>query len=231
MNSGITVEYSAASSQTINAVNYYNLICSGGGARTLSSSGTIGISGTFTPGGGSYSITGSTIDYNGTSSQTIAAFNYNNITISGARTSNSVTLQSGGTIGIAGTFSPNATFTSGGYIITNNQIEFNGSGSQTIPAFNYYYLVSSNSGARTLASSGTIGIASSFTPGSNSYTITNSTIEYNGSGSQTIVAFDYNNLQVAILAQELCPVLVQSELQEHLLQEIIHIRCWKYYQF
>ena len=194
LNSGITVEYSAASSQTINAVNYYNLICSGGGARTLSSSGTIGISGTFTPGGGSYSITGSTIDYNGTSSQTIAAFNYNNITISGARTSNSVTLQSGGTIGIAGTFSPNATFTSGGYIITNNQIEFNGSGSQTIPAFNYYYLVSSNSGARTLASSGTIGIASSFTPGSNSYTITNSTIEYNGSGSQTIVAFDYNNL-------------------------------------
>lgn len=167
------------------------------GARTLASSGTIGIAGTFTPGPSSYTITGSTMDFNGTGSQTIPVFNYNNLTLSGAHTTNSVTLASSGTVGVAGTFSPTATFTSGAYVITGSTVDFNSSGSQTIPAFDYNNLTSSSSGARVLASSGTIGIASTYTPGSNSYTVTGSTMNFNGSSAQTVNAsFTYNHLQV-----------------------------------
>ena len=79
------------------------------GARTvnvaLANSGTIGVAGTFTNSstytGSSLVTTGSTINYNGTGAQTIIAFNYNNLSISGARTSNSVTLASSGNVAIA----------------------------------------------------------------------------------------------------------------------------------
>lgn len=53
------------------------------------------------------------------------------------------------------------------------------------------------SGARILASSGTIGVAGTFTPGSSAYTVTGSTMNFNGSSAQTVNAdFTYNNLQV-----------------------------------
>ena len=73
-------------------------------------------------------------------------------------------------------------------------MNFNGAGAQTIPAFDYNNLTSSSTGARTLASSGTVGVAGTFTPGTNTYTITGSTVDFNGAGAQTIPAFDYNNL-------------------------------------
>ncbi|MFN4234153.1 MAG: G8 domain-containing protein [Bacteroidia bacterium] len=182
-----TVIYNSSSTQTIAPINYYNLTSTGTGSRILSSSGTIGIAGTFTPGTNSYTITGSTINFNGTGTQTIPAFNYNNLTSSntGARI-----LASSGTIGIAGTFTPGTN----SYTITGSTINFNGSGTQTIPAFNYNNLTSSNTGARILASSGTIGIAGVFTKGSNTYTTTGSTVEFNGSGSQNIPGFNYFNL-------------------------------------
>jgi len=145
--------------------------------------------GTITPGTNGYTITGSTIGFNGTGGQTISAFLYNNLTSSnsGART-----LASSGTIGIAGVFTPGTN----AYTITGSTIDFNGGGSQTISAFNYNNLTSSNSGARTLAGSGTILIAATFTPGTNSYTITGSTVEYNGSALQALPSTftTYNNL-------------------------------------
>jgi hypothetical protein len=130
-----TVEYAGTGSQPIAAVNYGHLTSSNSGARTLPSAGTVGIAGTLTPGSNSYTITGSTVDFNGTSSQSIAAFNYNNLT-------------------------------------------------------------SSNSGSRTLPSSGTVRIGGTFTPGTNSYTIAGSTVEYNGASAQTLPsAFTtYDNL-------------------------------------
>src|SRR5439155_15348864 len=86
-------------------------------------------------------------------------------------------------------------------------INFNGTGSQTITAFNYDNLTSSSTGGRTLASSGTIGIASTFTPGSNTYTTTNSTIAYNGttalplpSGFATYYNLTVNNATGASLS-------------------------------
>jgi hypothetical protein len=190
-----TVNYNQASAgQNVIAGNYGNLTFSNQN-KVLAGTGTIGIAAVFTPGtAAGHTITGSTIDFNGTGAQTIPAFNYNNLTISGARGVNNVTLINAGTIGIAGAFSPAATFAGGVYVVTNNTVDFNGGGSQTISAFNYNNLTSSNSGARSLANAGTIGIANAFAPGTNIYTITGSTINFNGAGAQTIPAFNYNNL-------------------------------------
>ncbi len=130
-----TVEYEGSGAQTIAALSYGNLTSSNSGGRTLASSGTIGIFSTFTPGGNAYTVTGSTVNFNGTGAQTIPAFNFNNLTISNARTgANNVTLVNGGTIKIAGTFTASATFGTGNYVVTNNTVEYNGSSLQTLPS-------------------------------------------------------------------------------------------------
>lgn len=102
---------------------------------------------------------------------------------------------SGNLILASGTFNTVGVFPSvtGLVDVSAGTVGFTGSVSQTIPAYNYYNLVSSSTGARVFASSGTIGIANSFTPGTNIYTVTGSTVSYNG-GSQVIAAAVYNNL-------------------------------------
>jgi hypothetical protein len=143
-----TIDYSSASSQTVSALNYGALTNNGNGARTLASSGTIGIAGTFTTGNGSYTTTGSTVDFNGSGAQTVPAISYNNLTISGTRTSNNITLASSGTIGIAGTYNPSAVFTSGSISYTGSTLDYNGTGAQSIAtAYPYDNLVISNSGS------------------------------------------------------------------------------------
>jgi peptidase C25-like protein len=89
---------------------------------------------------------------------------------------------------ISSTNSPTVT------LATSSTIEYNGSGSQTISATNYGNLESSNTGDRDLASTGTIGVATSFIPGSNNYTNTGSTVDFNGAFQTIIPAFNYNNL-------------------------------------
>jgi hypothetical protein len=178
---GSTIDY-AGTSQAITATPTYSNLTLSGTATTFPS-GSVVIGGTFTPGSITTATQG-TVNYSGTT-QAIAAFNYNNLTLSGTGTTFPA-----GTVGIAATFTP-------GSITTASQgtIEYNGSSSQSILAFSYKNLSSSNSGARTLASSGTVGIAGTFVPGSNAYTITGSTVNFNGSGSsQTIPAFAFNNL-------------------------------------
>jgi hypothetical protein len=184
---GNTLDFNGAGAQTVPAFAYNNLTSSNAGARTLASSGTVGVAGTFTPGANSYTVTGSTVDFNGAGAQTVPAFAYNNLTSSnaGART-----LASSGTVGVAGTFTPGAN----AYTVTGSTVDVNGAGAQTVSAFAYNNLTSSNAGARTLASSGTVGVAGTFTPGANSYTVTGSTVAFNGAGAQTIPAFGYNNL-------------------------------------
>ncbi|MBI5021666.1 MAG: InlB B-repeat-containing protein [Ignavibacteriales bacterium] len=89
-----TVEY-AGTAQTITPLLYYNLTNSSAGSRTFPSTGTIGISGIFTPGSSSFSVSGSTVSFNGSSSQLIPGFTFNNLTIdntSGINLSGDVTV-------------------------------------------------------------------------------------------------------------------------------------------
>ncbi|MEO6035817.1 MAG: cadherin-like domain-containing protein, partial [Verrucomicrobiota bacterium] len=132
----------------------------------------------------------STVEFAGTGTQTIAAQNYGGLKTSstGARVLASVR-----TIGIAGNFAPGANaFTNAG-----STIDFNGASAQVIPAFNFHHLTTSSSGARTLATNGTVGVAGMFSPGGNAFTVTNSSVSFNGAGAQTIPAFNYHHLATA----------------------------------
>ncbi|NVN97854.1 MAG: MBG-2 domain-containing protein [Geobacteraceae bacterium] len=84
-----TVNFGGTGIQTINAVSYGNLISSSTGARTLASSGTIGVAGSFTPGTNTYTVTGSTVNFNG-AAQNVPALTYNNLTFSGSGTKSTV---------------------------------------------------------------------------------------------------------------------------------------------
>lgn len=133
---------------------------------TLANNGTINVytinNAGNTQGNGTYNIvrnftnTGtftcgtSTVNYNGTAAQTVASLNYYNLTISNARAANNITYSTSGTIGIAGAFSPNATFTSGSNLITGTSFDFNGSGAQNIPAFSFSNITVSGGNTKTV---------------------------------------------------------------------------------
>ncbi len=203
-----TVIYNGTGAQTVKAGTYHHLTVSG--ARTVNNivfpASTISIAGTFTPSAtfttGVYSTSGNTIDYTGAGAQTIAAFDYHNLTVSGARGSATVTLAGSDTIAIAGTLSLTATSVT--YSTTNSLVEFNGTGAQSIPAFNYHSLRFSGTrttNSITLAGAGTIGVAGSFTNTasftSGDFIVTGSTVQFNGSGAQSIPSFTFNNLETA----------------------------------
>jgi hypothetical protein len=192
---------SSAGAITIPAFNYGNLNITGG-ARTFANSGTIGICQTFTPGAGPFTNTGSTIDYNGTGVQTISACNYNNLTISQARAANNVTLVNGGTIQVAGVFSPTLTFTSGIVVVTGNTFNFNGAAGQVMPAFWYNNITNTTNTTRTWANTGIIDIKGTFTPSTAVNTITGSTVRYSATTTgftlvnvnSNVALRSYNNL-------------------------------------
>ncbi len=79
--SGSTVNFSGSISQNIPAANFFNLTSSSSGARVLVNGGTIGIAGAFTTGTNSYTNTGNTITFNGTTAQSVPGFTFNNLTI------------------------------------------------------------------------------------------------------------------------------------------------------
>jgi hypothetical protein len=141
-----------------------------------------------------------TVEYAGPGAQTVGAANYGNLTLSGTRGTASITLAPSGTIGIAGTFSPVASFTTGMYVVTGSSVDFNGPGTQTVPVFGYNNLTVS--GARgtaniTFSPTGTIGILGTFTPSASfsggSFVTAGSTIDFNGTG-QTLPVFPYHHL-------------------------------------
>ncbi len=93
------------------------------------------------------------VDYIGAGSQTVSAENYGSLTIStnGTRT---VTFVNGGTIGVAGVFTPTTTTTT--YVVTGNTFDYNGSGAQTIQPFTYNNLSISNAGVKSITVSTTV---------------------------------------------------------------------------
>jgi len=112
-----TISFSSASSTNIPALNYYNLTLSGG-PRVLAGSGTIGIEGVFTPGAGSFTVTGSKVEFNG-AAQTIPAFNFNDLVLNGTGVKtiptattvsvNAIDILNGPTLDIEGTAAINIT--------------------------------------------------------------------------------------------------------------------------
>ncbi|MFA6470970.1 MAG: G8 domain-containing protein [Candidatus Latescibacterota bacterium] len=183
---GSTVAFTGAS-QTIPASTYNNLNLSGATTPAALSSATYTIAGTFTPVSAASPLSGSsTITFTGTS-QTIPAFTYNNLTLSGATTP---ILASSGTITIAGTLTTGSVVPT----VTGSTVAFTGT-SQTIPAFTYNNLTLSGATTPVLASSGTITITGTLTTGSVVPAVTGSTVAFTGT-SQTIPGFTYNNLTI-----------------------------------
>ena len=121
----------------------------------------------------------STVEYNKTGAQTISPFNYANLSISGNRNFNNITLASG-TIGVSGTLSITATKVTS-YITTGSTVDFNGSGAQSIPvAFNYDGLSISNGGNKSLA--GSVSVTATLTLNAGALVIGNNTLTINGGG-------------------------------------------------
>jgi hypothetical protein len=178
-----TLTISSGSSQTIPAANYGNLDLTGG-ARVLANSGIIGICGTFTRGAGAYTVTGSTVNYNGTGAQTLAAGTYNNLTISNARGAATLTSPSG-TISVNGVFDVSTLSAYTPSVNAASIFDFTSAGAQNIPAFFYGQLNNSGNGNRTWANSGIIDISQGFTPTTATNTITGSTIRYSNTAATT----------------------------------------------
>ncbi len=111
---GSTVTYTGTG-KLIAPGTYYNLTSSGATTPVLSSFGTIVIANTFTPGSAVYTYTGSTITFNGSSTQNIPAFAYFNNVNFNATTSNTLT----GAISVFGNMTINTgTFNDGGFVAT-----------------------------------------------------------------------------------------------------------------
>ncbi len=204
---GNTIEFNGAGAQTVPAFDYHNMTISGargGNTVTMANSDTIGVAGSLTISASSvsYAVNGSIVDFNGSGAQTIPAFSYHSLRISGARTTNSVTLVSGDTISVADSLNIAASFTSGGYIVSGSKIAYNGTGAQTIVPFAYHHL--SISGARggntvVVAPSDTVRIAGTLAVSMSGGTLsfTNSAVDFNGTGAQTIPAFAYHTLKLS----------------------------------
>ncbi|MBO9699703.1 MAG: T9SS type A sorting domain-containing protein [Sporocytophaga sp.] len=154
-----------------------------GGSQVLTVKGNWINNGTFTPSTGTVEFAGSTA-----LSGTVVNTTFNNLSLaSGA----SLTVPVGSITSITGDFtvSPTASFNH-----NNATIAYTGTATQNIAGINYYNLSSSNTGGRVL--NGTIGVANTFTPGTNVYITTGSTVNYNGT-NQTISTFTYNNLSLS----------------------------------
>jgi len=102
-----TVNFTNAASTTIPALNYFDLNLTGG-ARVLANSGIIGIAGEFITGAGGFTVTGSTVDFNGDLDQTIPSFTFFSLLISGGGSKlidsvvnvNEITIEDGATVSL-----------------------------------------------------------------------------------------------------------------------------------
>ncbi len=177
-------------SGTLDALSFAITQIAGGGSLAIHAGSILRIGGASTlPVFSAYAFDpAGTVEYYGAVAQTIAPVNYGSLLSSstGPRV-----LPSGSTIGIAGSFLPGTN----PYTTTGSTINYNGASAQTVAPFNYYHLASSSSGPRVLPSSGTVGVAGTFSPGANSYTIAGSTVDFNGA-AQSIPPFTFNNLSI-----------------------------------
>jgi autotransporter-associated beta strand protein len=196
INATSTVEFSGTN-QAVLAQNYGNLTLSNSGTKTFAA-GITGIAGAFTINGSAtpnLTTNSTTVDYNNAGAQTVAAVNYYNLTLSnsGTKTFAAGTAVIGNAFTISGTATADAT--------TNSPIlNFNKAGAQAINAINYYSLTLGNSGIKTFGT-GVTGIAGALTvsgSASADATTNSTTINYNGTGAQTVAGFTYYNLTASL---------------------------------
>ena len=193
-----TVIFNGSGQSIPGNTNFYNLTL---GTGTTFPSGTVSIQNTFNTNGVSGATQG-TINFTGTHAQTIPAFNYNNLTISGTGRSGSVTLS--GTIGVASTLSHTATYTApAAFVAGTSTVNYNGTGTSSIAALSYNNLIISGtrSGTPTITlPNGTINVAGTFgtsQTGAVTYITTGNTLNLNGSGTSTIASpFTHNILNL-----------------------------------
>ena len=215
---GGTVSYQGPAGQTVCAGTYGNLTL-GNSDHTLAATGTIGIAGTFIPGTGTITVTGSTVNFNRAGAQSIPAFTFNNLTISasgistltGDVTANGTLSLSGGTLAVgANTLTANGTVTCAGGALTSGAtgiVNYAAAGAQTVCASaNYGILRTSGSGSKTLAGNVatagtvTVGAGTTLDQGSSTFTLTsggrmtvNGAFQNTGTGTLTLTGGLTNN--------------------------------------
>lgn len=147
------------------------------------------------------------VHFRGNTPQVIPDFTYNGLELSGTGlktlsattiVEDVLTIDPGAeldlgsqTLELAGNGTPlvnNGVFTAG-----TSTVLYSGTGSATIAALDYYDLDASG-GDRVLSSTDTIGVAGSFIPGTGTYTVTNSRVDFNGDTSQDLPTFTFNEL-------------------------------------
>ena len=202
-----------ANGGTINLASVIN-------AGTLQGSGTYNINSLFTN-TGTFTANSSTVNFNG-GAQNIPALSYYNLSATGSSSTKTaagnltvngaLTINSGITVEMAtNSLSGTVASTVGtGVLKTQNvsstplpsgktwtmTVQYNSSSAQTIAPGNYTD-IDGTGGNRTFDSTGTIGIAGTFTKGSGTYTTTSSTIDFNGTGAQTLPGLNFHNLTVS----------------------------------
>lgn len=163
-------------------------ILNGGGTLTVvktSGAAWMNDGGTFNPGSGTVAFTGSGATLGGSTT-------FNNVSVGSGAT---LQLSAGSELKIAGTLTLTGSLDATTF---DNTVEFNKStGGQTINPINYNNLkVSNTSGTTTI--SGTVGVSGLFTPGGQAYTVTGSTVNFNGTtAGQAIPALTYNSLGIS----------------------------------
>ena len=195
-----TVVFNGSGTGSIGASNFSNITFSGAGAKTatgaLTIAGNVSITNNFTAGAfthtvagnwtnsGTFTATGSTVDFNGSGAGTIGAGNFNNVIFSGAGTKTAA-----GILAIAGNVSITNNFTAGAYThtvsgnwtksgtftATGSTINFNGSGAGNIGAGNFNHITFSGAGTKTatgiLNIVGNVTISNNFSAGSFAHSV------------------------------------------------------------
>jgi hypothetical protein len=182
--------------QAIAAANYSNLTLSNAGLKTFAL-GTTGIGGTIALINNPTvdAITNSsTIDYNGTGLQTIAALDYHNLTISDHGVQQ-ITLASDDTIRVAGTFTNSVNNTN--IVNTGGTFNYNSSSPQTVTPFLYNNLTLSGGGAKTVNANQTADGNVVQQPGT-TLTVTNAVTNWQIDGSLTTQTNFTNNGDITI---------------------------------
>ncbi|MCX6224182.1 MAG: hypothetical protein NTV01_05450, partial [Bacteroidia bacterium] len=195
-----TVNFNGTGTGSVGASNFYNVTFSGAGAKSaagaLAIAGSVSITNNFTAGSythtvsgnwsnsGTFTATGSTIDFNGSGAGNIGAGNFNNVTFSGAGAKTAT-----GALTIAGNVSITGNFTAGSYThsvggnwsksgsftATGSTIDFNGSGAGNIGTGNFNNVTFSGAGTKTatgiLNIAGAVSITDNFSAGNYLHTV------------------------------------------------------------